>query len=323
MTQSVKLADIRIDGGTQARAELNEAAVAEYVEALAEGATFPPVVVFFDGSAYWLADGFHRFHAHRKAQAREIAADVRDGTKRDAILHSVGANANHGLRRSNADKRRAVETLLADAEWSKWSDREIARQCAVSPDTVGRIRRENEPVTVRSDSERTYTTKHGTTAQMDTSNIGKAADAGVEQPAELDEPDQPQAPAVAAPPVSPKAAPQPAQTLYNGLPAEDRINELMDEVKALEGENLKLKAKLATFDRLELMYRDWTEGGWEKVIQAKDDLIDEIQRTAQTRIARESHEKVSNLKAMRGLAKKLENEGRGRDIYIDLDGTNG
>ena len=32
---------------------------------------------------------------------------------------------------TNADKRRAVETLLNDAEWATWSDREIARQCGV------------------------------------------------------------------------------------------------------------------------------------------------------------------------------------------------
>lgn len=120
-------------------------------------------------------------------------------------------------------------------------------------------------------------------------------------------------------PAKPKPAPQPAEPLYNGLPAEDRINELLDEVKALESDNAALKAKLATFERLELMYRDWTEGGWEKVVQAKDDTIAEIQRTAQTRIARESGEKVSNLNAMRGLAKKLEAEGKGRDIYIDIE----
>ena len=40
-------------------------------------------------------------------------------------------NADHGKRRSNADKRRAVEMMLKDSEWGKWSDREIAAKCAV------------------------------------------------------------------------------------------------------------------------------------------------------------------------------------------------
>jgi hypothetical protein len=99
-----------------------------------------------------------------------ISADMRQGTRRDAILHAAGANAAHGLRRTNADKRRAVETLLRDEEWSKWSDREIARMCAVSQPLVSQIRK---TLTDNIISEKTYTTKHGTTTTMDTSNVGK------------------------------------------------------------------------------------------------------------------------------------------------------
>ncbi|MFC3208105.1 ParB/RepB/Spo0J family partition protein [Aquamicrobium soli] len=163
---------IQIDGGTQSRANVNDQVVNDYAEAIKAGATFPPIVVFYDGRKHWLADGFHRFHAYQMAGKSKVAADVRQGTRRDAILYSVGANDTHGLRRTRDDKRRAVLTLLNDAEWSKWSDREIARQCAVSPDTVGRVRKEVGPVTVRSDSEdRSYTTKHGTTATMKTAGI--------------------------------------------------------------------------------------------------------------------------------------------------------
>jgi hypothetical protein len=42
-----------------------------------------------------------------------------------------GAQGAHGLRRTNEDKRRSVMTLLNDPEWAVWSDRAIARQCAV------------------------------------------------------------------------------------------------------------------------------------------------------------------------------------------------
>jgi len=132
--------EIRIDGGTQPRVHLNEGAVSEYAEALTDGDKLPAVTVFFDGSEYWLADGFHRYFAHKTIGALKIDADVRSGSRRDAVLHSVGANASHGLRRTNEDKRRAVETLLADEEWSKWSDREIARQCGVSHPFVADIR---------------------------------------------------------------------------------------------------------------------------------------------------------------------------------------
>lgn len=137
---TLALSKINIDGGTQSRVALNEDVVADYAEVIRRGGTLPPVVVFNDGGSYWLADGFHRYHAHRVARAEDIDADVFTGTKRDAVLHSVGANANHGLRRSNEDKRRAVQTLLGDAEWSQWSDRQIAEACGVSHPFVAAVR---------------------------------------------------------------------------------------------------------------------------------------------------------------------------------------
>jgi len=56
------------------------------------------------------------------------------------VLCSVGANATHGQRRTNEDKRRAALKLLGDAEWSKWSGREIAKHCAVSRQTIANLR---------------------------------------------------------------------------------------------------------------------------------------------------------------------------------------
>jgi len=162
------LALVQIDGGTQSRATLNQHVVDDYAEAIQAGATFPPIVVFYDGKKHWLADGFHRFHAYQKAGREKVAADVRQGTRRDAILHSVGANETHGLRRTRDDKRRAVLTLLGDAEWGRWTDREIARACHVDNKTVAKVRSE---VTEEIPSERTYTTKHGTTATMKTAGI--------------------------------------------------------------------------------------------------------------------------------------------------------
>jgi hypothetical protein len=50
----------------------------------------------------------------------------------DAVLFSCGANAAHGVPRTNEDKRRAVLKLVQDAEWAHWSDREIAKGCNVA-----------------------------------------------------------------------------------------------------------------------------------------------------------------------------------------------
>jgi preprotein translocase subunit YajC len=142
MMDKVKIEQIRLDGGTQSRAEMNMTTVEEYAEAMKEGAQFPPVIVFYDGQDYWLADGFHRVAAAKKAELIEIAADVRQGEKRDAVLMSVSVNSNHGLRRTQADKRRAIEVLLRDDTWREWSDREIARRVSVDHKTVGSVRAE-------------------------------------------------------------------------------------------------------------------------------------------------------------------------------------
>lgn len=169
--QRLRLDKIRLDGGTQMRVgPRNQEAVREYADALQEGLTLPPVTVFFDGRDYWLADGFHRHSAHLLIDWKEIDADVREGEKRDAILHAVGANASHGLRRTNADKRRAVEALLKDDEWVKWSNREIARRCAVDEGTVRNLRQSicgnsaDTPRTVQ---------RGGTTFTQNTGNIGQ------------------------------------------------------------------------------------------------------------------------------------------------------
>jgi hypothetical protein len=136
----LEIAKIRTDGGTQARASVPEATLEEYVQALIAKAVFPPVVVFYDGEYYWLADGFIRREAHVRNGRTEIEADVRPGTLRDAILYAAGANAEHGLSRTNEDKRRAVEMLLADEEWASRSNRWVAEAARVSHHLVASMR---------------------------------------------------------------------------------------------------------------------------------------------------------------------------------------
>jgi len=140
----IKLIKINTGGGTQPRDRIDDDVLVEYAAAMEGGAIFPPITLFFDGDQYWLADGFHRFGAHKKLFRDEIASDVRQGTKRDAVLFSASANATHGLRRTNADKRRVILRLLRDPEWTRWSNREIARQCRVDEKTVRNVRAENE-----------------------------------------------------------------------------------------------------------------------------------------------------------------------------------
>lgn len=134
----MKIADIRIDGGTQSRVEIDTEVMGEYADAIHAGAKMPAVTVFFDGVDHWLADGFHRLLAHLDQYLEEIDVEVITGSVVDAKLYAFAANKDHGLRRSNADKRKAVEGMLEIA--SEWSDRQIASHVGVSVPFVGSVR---------------------------------------------------------------------------------------------------------------------------------------------------------------------------------------
>lgn len=242
--KQISLRDIRIDGGTQSRVELNNTTVEEYSEAMADGVQFPPVVVFFDGASHWLADGFHRYFGADQAGLEEIAADVRNGTQLDAQLFSFGVNSDHGLRRTNADKRKAVTGALNHPVSCKWSNNQIAKHCGVSDKTVAAVRDSHFGISEVTTAERTYTTKHGTTAVMNTTNVGKAKSKPEPLPEATVKP-QPAAPAPApapaaaiAKPIHKKEAPEPQQQ------EEDEYTELdalADQVRDLQAEVARLK----------------------------------------------------------------------------------
>jgi hypothetical protein len=101
---------ITLDAELQPRAEIDRSVLENYVQLLVDGTTFPPVVVFRDDQTLWLADGFHRWHANKVLENEFIATDVRVGSRRDALLWSLSANASHGLQRASGDYSRAYET---------------------------------------------------------------------------------------------------------------------------------------------------------------------------------------------------------------------
>lgn len=138
----ISISDIRLDGNTQARAGMKTETISDYAEAMKQGDQFPPVVVFNDGSNYWLADGFHRVYAARDIGLEEIDAEVREGSIHDARWFAVGANNRHGARPTNEDKRSAVQLALDDEKLCARSNREIARQCGVSEFLVRKLRDE-------------------------------------------------------------------------------------------------------------------------------------------------------------------------------------
>jgi len=131
--------------GLQTRCALNEQTVVDYAEAMKERAEFPPVKVFCDGEHFYLADGFHRVEAALRFCAKKIKADVSPGGFVDALRYALKANADHGLRRTNEDKRRTLEMAWEHREelfGGEPSHALLAETCGVSKKTVQRFREE-------------------------------------------------------------------------------------------------------------------------------------------------------------------------------------
>ena len=138
--KELELSAIRLDGETQARVSLNTYNVSRYSEAMQEGDSFPPIIVFHDGSHYWLADGFHRWHAAKLAGMATISAVVHTGTVEEAQLHAFGANAGRGLSTSPEDNRAIVLRMFEHPLSRDWTNAAIARHVGLSKMTVGRIK---------------------------------------------------------------------------------------------------------------------------------------------------------------------------------------
>ena len=219
--KELNISDIRIDGGTQIRKELDQDKVSDYAEKMNDGTEFPLITVFFDGSSYWLASGFHRLFAKKQRGSIVINANVIDGTIDDAILFALGDN-KHGLNMTAEDYRRSINIMLEHPKWGKWSNIQIAKHVGTSAMTVGRVKKEKaDPQPTK----KTYVDKHGNESTMDTSNIGK------KKPKDKPKKD-------------PTDATQNASAnTYN--PEEEKLQELMDTITNLADENTVLRDKIA------------------------------------------------------------------------------
>lgn len=170
MIKTMNIAALVLDEKLQSRAEISQDAVDDYAHAMEGGDEFPPLTVHFDGVHYYLSDGYHRYHSAKKAGKVSFACNVINGTFREAVLYATGVNSKHGMRRTVADKRKAVMTYLDDFEWSQWNNSEIARRANVSVPFVANLRQsgsDDKPTSVK------YTTPTGKVAERKTKNEKK------------------------------------------------------------------------------------------------------------------------------------------------------
>src|SRR5262245_22988949 len=107
----LKINSLRVDRSVSARTSLSEEVIESYREVMERKESqerFPPIVAFSDGETCWLADGFLRHEAARRAGHKYIETDIREGGYRQARLFAASANQKHGARRTPADVRLAV-----------------------------------------------------------------------------------------------------------------------------------------------------------------------------------------------------------------------
>jgi len=139
--EKVRIDNIEATAATQVRVKISKEMVDQYTEDFQNGADFPPLIVYREKNTdrNILADGFHRHRAAINAGREDIGCYIYEGGMREALIEALGANSEHGFRRTNADKRHAVEMALKDPEISQLTQQEIADICRVTRRTVGRI----------------------------------------------------------------------------------------------------------------------------------------------------------------------------------------
>lgn len=151
MSTPIPLSSLRRDPADSVRAARRPQVVAEYAAAMRAGAVFPPVVVFRDlFGVLWLADGGCRVEAAIVAMlAPTIEADMRVGSREDAVAYARQSNADHGERRSDADKRLVGEALIREEmerrqgpAYRPLTDRKLAEQGKLSHTFIGQLFRD-------------------------------------------------------------------------------------------------------------------------------------------------------------------------------------
>ena len=91
----LRIADLLANTPIDPEAHLDAAQVKRYAEMLD---ALPPLVVFDTGEALLLADGYHRLAAARRCGLEMVEAEVRHGSRQDALQYAATvAAAQRGI----------------------------------------------------------------------------------------------------------------------------------------------------------------------------------------------------------------------------------
>ncbi|MGH8615814.1 MAG: ParB/RepB/Spo0J family partition protein, partial [Gammaproteobacteria bacterium] len=133
-TSTVALKDITVDPTIQIRRSNHEPTIRRYEESFDK---LPPVVVFKTADGMLLADGFHRVAAAERLGKYHVEAEIKKGTRDDALEYAVVANTKNADPLTPDERDEGIRRLKQ--LHPKWTLREIAEVMSVSYVTVKRV----------------------------------------------------------------------------------------------------------------------------------------------------------------------------------------
>jgi ParB-like chromosome segregation protein Spo0J len=112
----LRLNQLTIDPTVDIRQKLDEETIQRYMDSFNE---LPPVTIFRIDGELLLADGFHRATAAQRLGISEIEAEVKRGSRDDALEFAAYANTRHGRPLSTDERRQAIRRLkLLHPDWT-------------------------------------------------------------------------------------------------------------------------------------------------------------------------------------------------------------
>lgn len=137
----ILISDINWGKSLYAREKDNQEAVDNYADILSSGKKLPPIKLYYDGSSYYPADGWHRKAACEKIGKNTISAHIKPGNWQDAFHYATGkANSEHGVQLSKGDKQARVMMVLKNKAYEIWTQEQVAEHCRVSQAFVSKIK---------------------------------------------------------------------------------------------------------------------------------------------------------------------------------------
>ena len=146
MVMMLEMDRIIVDSRLQIRSQMDEEKIKEYATLMKEkNVDFPPLSVGYFPSGrpdmYYLIDGFHRYEAAKRHNAKAIWVKQKTYHSMNAMyIDALRYNVAHGLPLTREEKTDAIATIILQNQNATL--KELSRWCGVSKSTVDRIRKE-------------------------------------------------------------------------------------------------------------------------------------------------------------------------------------